>query len=86
MSTLLLLPLLLPLLFLFREINYIILIYVICVIVEITYYYTYKNNVTLEDQYQKDINTKNNTKVSLIYVTLQYEDVIYFENILKELR
>ena len=69
--------------FIFYEINYII---IVCLIFSFTYYYVYKNNLTLEDQYQIDINKKNNTKASLIYVTLQYEDEIYFENILKNLK
>lgn len=40
------------------------------------------NKLTVEDQYQLDINKKNNTNGSVIYVTVDYNDKKYFEDIL----
>lgn len=72
---------LLPLCFIFYEVNYIILVYIIIKI----FYQFYMNNLTLEDQYQIDINKKNKTKKSLIYVLVKYSDQLYFDNIIKNL-
>ena len=47
--------------------------------------YTCEENLTLEDQYQIDINKKNKTKKSLIYVLVKYSDQLYFDNIIKNL-
>jgi hypothetical protein len=41
-----------------------------------------KNKLTVEDQYQLDINKKNNTNGSIIYVTVEYNNKKYFEDIL----
>ena len=72
--------LLIPFSLIFYDISFIILP---ALILEFTYYCIYKNKLTLEDQYQIDINRKNNTKVSLIYVTIEYKDLICLENVLK---
>ena len=72
---------LLPLCFIFYEVNYIILVYITIKI----FYQFYTNNLTLEDQYQIDINKKNKTKKSLIYVLVKYSDQLYFDNIIKNL-
>ena len=73
--------LLLPLCFIFYEINYLILIYISIKI----FYKFYANNLTLEDQYQIDINKKNNSKKSLIYVIVKYSDYSYFNTVIKNL-
>jgi hypothetical protein len=41
-----------------------------------------QNKLTVEDQYQLDINKKNNTNGSIIYVTVEYNNKKYFEDIL----
>lgn len=70
--------LLLPFSLFFYNINYFITI-----ILLLNIYYLLTSNLTIEDRYQMYINKKNKTKGSLIYVTMQYEDANYFNDIVK---
>ncbi len=45
-----------------------------------------KNNLTLEDDYQKRINLKNKSNGSLIYVTMKYNDKDFFEYIVSNIQ
>lgn len=75
--------LLLPLTLYFYNLNYFITIILLYQIYQIL---TFKENLTIEDDYQKSINIKNKSNGSLIYVTMKYKNNIFFRNVLKQIQ
>lgn len=58
---------------------------VFCILLFQIYKIFKKRNLTLEDQYQIDLNKKNKSNGSLIYVTLEYDNEKYFNKVLENL-